>query len=91
MHSLAIPELNESTDQIARDLAAIKQWLSQSPHIRARDNDQHLIIFLRSCKYSLEKTKIKLELFYATRSRWYAMMTEEDPIDAMMIASMDTG
>jgi hypothetical protein len=57
-------ELNEKPDQIEASLAAIRQWLQKMPHINARTEDQFLLIFLRSCKYRLEKVNEKLDMYY---------------------------
>ncbi|CAH2238103.1 jg18486 [Pararge aegeria aegeria] len=58
-------ELNEDPNRIDKDLQHIKDWLEKQPHIRARTDDQWLVAFLRGCKYSLERTKEKLDLFYS--------------------------
>nr|XP_034828393.1 alpha-tocopherol transfer protein-like [Maniola hyperantus] len=58
-------ELNEDTNRIDKDLQHIKDWLAKQPHIRARTDDQWLLAFLRGCKFSLERTKEKLDLYYS--------------------------
>lgn len=62
-------ELNESDDRIKDDVAALREWLAKQPHINARDDEQFLINFLRGCKYSVEKTKQKLDIYYTARSQ----------------------
>ncbi|XP_023953658.2 alpha-tocopherol transfer protein-like [Bicyclus anynana] len=58
-------ELNEDPNRIAKDVQHIKDWLAKQPHIRARTDDQWLVAFLRGCKFSLERTKEKLDIFYS--------------------------
>ncbi|XP_064076633.1 uncharacterized protein LOC135194772 [Vanessa tameamea] len=61
-------ELNEDPARIASDVQHVKDWLSKQPHLRARKDDQWLVAFLRGCKYSLERTKEKLDLYYSMRT-----------------------
>ncbi|XP_026326271.1 alpha-tocopherol transfer protein-like isoform X2 [Hyposmocoma kahamanoa] len=61
-------ELNEDPNRLQNDLQSLKEWIAKQPHLRARTDDQWLLSFLRGCKFSLERTKEKLDLFYACRS-----------------------
>ncbi|CAH2104807.1 unnamed protein product [Euphydryas editha] len=61
-------ELNEDPNRVASDLQYLKDWLSKQPHLRACTDDQWLVAFLRGCKYSLERTKEKLDLYYSLRT-----------------------
>lgn len=64
---IAKNELNEDPDRIEGDLKSLRDWLQKSPHIKARSDDQFLIAFLRGCKYSLQRVKEKLDLYYSIR------------------------
>jgi hypothetical protein len=77
----AAVELNEVPDEIQSNLEAIKQWLQKSPHITARTDDQFLLAFLRGCKYSLEKVKTKLDMFYTVRSALPHISLRRNPAD----------
>jgi len=57
-------ELGESAERIEQDMAQLKDWVTKIDYIKCRDNDQFLIAFLRGSKYSVEKAKHKLELYY---------------------------
>jgi len=60
-------ELGEVPERIDEDIETLRTWISKQPHLKARQDAQFLIAFLRGCKYSLEKTKLKLDNFYAMR------------------------
>ncbi|XP_055626116.1 retinol-binding protein pinta-like [Toxorhynchites rutilus septentrionalis] len=74
-------ELNEVTSRIPNDLEAIKSWLARQPHLNPRTDDQFLVSFLRGCKYSLEKTKDKLDNYYAVKSAIPEFFENRDPTD----------
>ena len=68
-------DLNEDPSKTEEDLKTIKNWISKSPHLHTiKQDDQFLITFMRACKFSLEKTKEKLESFFTVRGGlpvWY--------------------
>ncbi|KOB76021.1 Cellular retinaldehyde-binding protein [Operophtera brumata] len=61
-------ELNENKDTRDADLAHIKEWLKQEPHLPDEFDDQRIMTFLRGCKFSLEKTKRKLDMYFTMRT-----------------------
>ncbi|XP_069978324.1 alpha-tocopherol transfer protein-like isoform X2 [Penaeus vannamei] len=84
-------ELGEDPARRAQDIEHIRDWLKHQPHIRARTDDWTILRFLRGCKFSLEKTKEKLDMFYTCKSlcpEWY---TNRDPQDKKMREILEMG
>ncbi|XP_073813992.1 retinol-binding protein pinta-like [Musca autumnalis] len=69
LQKVAITELGEKPSRISDDIIALKTWIVKQPHLKARTDDQFLIQFLRGCKFSLEKAKQKLDMFYAMKTK----------------------
>ncbi|XP_061393120.1 clavesin-2-like [Musca vetustissima] len=69
LQKVANTQLGEKPSRIAEDLLALRTWIETQPHLKARTDDQFLIQFLRGCKYSLEKAKQKLDIFFAMRTQ----------------------
>lgn len=65
--SLALIALNETPDRVLADVNTIREWMRQVGHIKGREDAQFIVAFLRGCKYSIEKTKQKLDTFYTSR------------------------
>jgi hypothetical protein len=79
---IAAKELNECPDRIQSDLEALKEWILKTPHLKSRMDDQFLIAFLRGCKFSLEKAKLKLDMYYTLRnSALPELIVDRDPFD----------
>ncbi|VVC98506.1 unnamed protein product [Leptidea sinapis] len=61
-------ELNENVETRDKDLEHIKEWLKKEPHLPDEFDDQRIMTFLRGCKFSLEKTKRKLDMYFTMRT-----------------------
>ncbi|XP_047477055.1 alpha-tocopherol transfer protein-like isoform X2 [Penaeus chinensis] len=84
-------ELGEDPARRAQDIEHIREWLKHQPHIRARTDDWTILRFLRGCKFSLERTKEKLDMFYTCKSlcpEWY---TNRDPQDKKIREILELG
>ncbi|XP_015184477.1 PREDICTED: alpha-tocopherol transfer protein-like [Polistes dominula] len=67
MSTLIRSQLNENVTTRDNDLKMIKEWLAKQPHLPEIDDDQLLMTFLRGCKFSLEKCKKKLDMYFTMR------------------------
>lgn len=61
-------ELNETSERMEQDVQVLKTWLTKTPYIKARIDDQLLVNVLRGCKYSLERAKEKIDCYYTVRT-----------------------
>lgn len=57
-------ELGETSERVEKDLEQFKEWTKKVDYLTCRQDDQFLIAFLRGSKFSIEKAKQKLELYY---------------------------
>lgn len=88
---LAADELNESPERIQSDIDSLRNWIQQSPHLTSRTDDQFLVAFLRGCKFSLEKAKQKIDLFYTVRTHAPELIKNRDPSNDHVIGMIRQG
>lgn len=91
LQKIAEEELEERPSRIAEDLAALRLWMQHQPHLKVRDDDQFLIQFLRGCKYSLEKAKQKLDLFFSLKSKYPDMLNVIDVDEPKFVETRSLG
>uniref|UniRef100_A0AAR5Q4E5 CRAL-TRIO domain-containing protein n=1 Tax=Dendroctonus ponderosae TaxID=77166 RepID=A0AAR5Q4E5_DENPD len=60
--------LNEDVTTRQSDLEHIKEWMLKQPHLPDSWDDERIMTFLRGCKFSLEKTKRKLDMYFTMRT-----------------------
>lgn len=81
LQAVAREQLHEEPDALRENLDIFKEWIKKSAHLRTRTDDQFLIAFLRGCKYSLEMSKKKLDMFYTLRTHIPEMISDRDPLN----------
>ena len=87
----AIDELHEDPERIQKDLDTLREWIKKSPHIKARDDDQFLVNFLRGCKYSMEKVKQKFDMYHTLKTHVPELTRNRDPSDDKILAAIRCG
>jgi len=84
-------ELNEDPERKAQDIQAIRDWMKKQPYIRGNTDDEVILMFLRSCKFSLERCKEKIDKYYTIQTalpEWYQNL---DPTTKQHQAVLDKG
>ncbi|KAG5673221.1 hypothetical protein PVAND_003285 [Polypedilum vanderplanki] len=91
LQQVAYDELNEVPERLAEDITAIRLWMSQNTNLKSRTDDQFIVSFLRGCKFSLEKAKKKIEMFYRARTETPEFFANRDVNDKKLQEIMDNG
>jgi len=86
-------DLGEDEKRLKEDLAALRRWISKSPHLHSiKQDEEYLTMFLRGCKFSLERTKEKLDFHHAVRGGLPSWFADWDPrlpaVQAILKAGM---
>ena len=82
---IALDELNEDPTRVETDIQAIKDWAAKQPHLQnIRLDDKYILYFLRGCKFSIERTKEKLDFFNSVRANCPEWFDNWDKIDASL-------
>jgi len=76
----AYEEFGETEELMESSLRSLRSWIAQSPHLHSIRQDDHILKqFLRGCKFSLERTKEKLDNFHAVKGSLPEWFDNWDP------------
>jgi len=92
LDQLTVSELGESPQKMQKDLQLLRDWIKQSPHLQNIKTDEMLLkTFLRGCKYSIERTKEKLDFFFSCRGNLPEWFSGWDPVSPGINACLTAG
>lgn len=84
--------LGEDKARLQDDIKALKSWIKKSPHLHSiRQDDDYLTMFLRGCKFSLERTKEKLDFHHTVRGSLPTWFDNWDPRQQQLQTILKTG
>ncbi|CAH0603264.1 unnamed protein product [Chrysodeixis includens] len=73
-------EINEVPARVPTDISTLRDWLKKQPHLESvKPTDQWLVAFLRGGKFSLERSKQKLDMYYSLKSIVPEFFANRDP------------
>ncbi|CAH0726590.1 unnamed protein product, partial [Brenthis ino] len=85
-------ELFEKPNRIPSDILALREWLKKQPHLQSvNPTDQFLVAFLRGNKYSLERSKEKLDMLYTLRAVVPEIFRDRNPFDPIIQEILQLG
>ncbi|XP_023321804.1 retinol-binding protein pinta [Eurytemora carolleeae] len=85
-------ELGEDKKQMEEGVKMLREWIKKSPHLHSiKQDDTTLEMFFRGCKYSLERTKEKLDFFNTVRGNLPEWFDSWDPRIPVLKDIIDAG
>ncbi|XP_029671464.1 retinol-binding protein pinta-like isoform X2 [Formica exsecta] len=75
----AAVHLNETDENREKAIAEIKRWIENSDDLYGRTDDFFILQFLRTCKFNIEKTKIRMRNYYQQRHDLPEWSTNRNP------------
>ncbi|KAB0800364.1 hypothetical protein PPYR_06104 [Photinus pyralis] len=88
---IAETELNEVANRVNDDIQSLREWLKSQRHLKARTDDQWLLTCLRGSKFSLERTKEKIDRYYTARTLCSEFYAVRDPFSLDIQRCFDDG
>ncbi|KAF5287385.1 hypothetical protein FQA39_LY15923 [Lamprigera yunnana] len=91
LQEMAISNLNEVPNRIKEDVEKIREWLQKQQHLPVKIDDDRLLAFLRGSKYSLQKTKEKIDYYFTLRTLTPEFYYTRDPLSPQIQAIINAG
>ncbi|KAK4297854.1 hypothetical protein Pmani_029763 [Petrolisthes manimaculis] len=88
---VAREELGENPATREQEVEAVRAWLVRQPHLNARTDRTTILRYLRGCKFSQEKAKAKLEVYYTCKGAMPDMFHRRDPLDPSLRTILKMG
>uniref|UniRef100_A0A6P7GXT0 Uncharacterized protein LOC114342040 isoform X3 n=1 Tax=Diabrotica virgifera virgifera TaxID=50390 RepID=A0A6P7GXT0_DIAVI len=61
-------EWGKTKNDIIKDILIIREWLKTQKHLPEIPSDNAIEFFLTNCKFSIEKTKQNLDMYYTVQN-----------------------
>lgn len=82
---------NDGPDRIKEDIARIREWQQKQAHLNFTVDDQLILAFLRCSKFSIERTKEKIDNYYTMRTLVPEVLCNRDPFSTEIQAVLNAG
>ncbi|KAK5647007.1 hypothetical protein RI129_005471 [Pyrocoelia pectoralis] len=82
---------NDGPDRIKEDIARIREWQQKQTHLCFTVDDQLILAFLRCSKFSIERTKEKIDNYYTMRTLVPEVLCNRDPFSTEIQAVLNAG
>ncbi|KAF5287381.1 hypothetical protein FQA39_LY15919 [Lamprigera yunnana] len=82
---------SRSSKSYRRRRRKIRQWLSKQQHLKVRFDDDQIVAFLRGSKYSLQKAKKKIDVYFTIRTLAPEVFHDRDPFQKAIQEIINAG
>ena len=85
-------QFGETPELLESSLEDLRKWISKSPHLQGiQQDDKTLKMFLRGCKFSLERTKEKIDTFHSVKGSLPEWFDDWNPFNPVMQEFLKSG
>ncbi|XP_074039784.1 alpha-tocopherol transfer protein-like isoform X2 [Leptinotarsa decemlineata] len=85
----ALASNDKTEEDLENDIKIIREWIKQQPHLPEIASDKLITSFLMMNKFSIEKTKERLDMYYTMRSIFPEFFHNRHPLSPHMNKAMD--